>query len=63
MIPDWASERREMVEMQLRRRGVLDPRVLRAMSEIPREEFVPQESRVIAYAGDPIAIGYGQTIS
>jgi protein-L-isoaspartate(D-aspartate) O-methyltransferase len=63
MIPDWASERREMVEMQLRRRGILDPRVLRAMNEIPREEFVPQESRVIAYADDPIAIGYGQTIS
>jgi protein-L-isoaspartate(D-aspartate) O-methyltransferase len=63
MIPDWPAERRAMVEKQLRRRGIRDPRVLEAMSRIPREEFVPAESRVLAYADDPIVIGYGQTIS
>ena len=31
--------------------------------EIPREEFVPPESRVLAYRDDPVQIGYGQTIS
>jgi protein-L-isoaspartate(D-aspartate) O-methyltransferase len=52
-----------MVEVQLRRRGIRDERVLAAMGEIPREEFVPAESRVSAYADNPIPIGHGQTIS
>jgi protein-L-isoaspartate(D-aspartate) O-methyltransferase len=52
-----------MVERQLRRRGIHDQRVLRAMLEIRREDFVPAESRVMAYADDPVSIGYGQTIS
>ena len=63
MIPDWATERRRMVEVQLRRRGIRDERVLAAMSEIPREEFVPAESRVEAYIDGPIHVGHGQTIS
>lgn len=52
-----------MVEKQLRRRGIHDSRVLDAMGQIPREEFVPVESRLLAYADDPVAIGSGQTIS
>jgi len=52
-----------MVETQLRRRGIRDQRVLAAMDEIPREEFVPPEVRVEAYIDGPIAIGHGQTIS
>lgn len=52
-----------MVELQLRRRGISDERVLAAMLEIPREEFVPPESRLFAYQDDPIQIGQGQTIS
>jgi len=52
-----------MVEIQLRRRGISDERVLAAMLEIPREEFVPPESRLFAYQDDPIPIGEGQTIS
>lgn len=63
MIPNWASERQEMVERQLRKRGIHDPRVLAAMLEIPREEFVPPEYRICSYQDDPISIGYGQTIS
>ena len=52
-----------MVDRQLRRRGIRDPRVLAAMLEIPREEFVPLESRIEAYLDGPVAIGYGQTMS
>lgn len=52
-----------MVDRQLRRRGIHDPRVLAAMSEIPREEFVPLESRVEAYLDGPVALGFGQTVS
>ena len=63
MIPDWASERQEMVETQLRRRGIHDERVLQVMREIPREEFVPAEHRVLAYRDEPVHIGFGQTIS
>jgi protein-L-isoaspartate(D-aspartate) O-methyltransferase len=63
LVPDWFSERRRMVETQLRRRGIRDERVLAAMLEIPREEFVPLESRLVAYQDGPIPIGEGQTIS
>jgi len=52
-----------MVETQLRRRGIRDPRVLAAMNEIPREEFVPAESRIESYIDGPIHVGHGQTIS
>jgi protein-L-isoaspartate(D-aspartate) O-methyltransferase len=63
MIPDWETERRTMVDRQLRRRGIRDERVLQAMSEIPREEFVPPDLRVMAYGDAPVQIGWGQTIS
>ena len=63
MIPDWASERRRMVDRQLRRRGITDERVLAAMLAIPREEFIPLEVRVLSYKDDPVSIAFGQTIS
>jgi len=63
MIPDWPSERRRMVDRHLRKRGIHDPRVLKAMLAIPREEFVPHECRVCSYQDEPLQIGYGQTIS
>jgi len=52
-----------MVAHQLRRRGIRDDRVLEAMSEIPREDFVPDEAASDAYRDEPIQIGHGQTIS
>jgi protein-L-isoaspartate(D-aspartate) O-methyltransferase len=52
-----------MVESQLRPRQIRDERVLSAMLEIPREEFVPAALRVLSYQDDPIDIGYRQTIS
>src|ERR1700745_2895254 len=52
-----------MIEQQLVRRGIRDPRVLDAMAVIPREEFVPAEFRDIAYPDAPLPIGYGQTIT
>ena len=63
MVPDFWEERRQMVERQLRRRGIRDPRVLDAMAQIPREEFVPADSRFIAYFDEPTDIGFRQTIS
>jgi protein-L-isoaspartate(D-aspartate) O-methyltransferase len=55
--------RRRMVEEQIRRRGVRDPRVLSAMEEVPRHLFIPKELRHLAYADEPLPIGEGQTIS
>lgn len=52
-----------MVETQLRSRHIHDGRVLGAMSTVPREEFVPAESRHSAYDDRPLPIGHGQTIS
>ena len=52
-----------MVDTQLRRRGIVDERVLAAMLQIRREEFVPLESRFSAYSDEPLPIGHGQTIS
>lgn len=43
--------------------GVRDPRVLAAMTSVPREHFVPQALRGAAYADSPLPIGCGQTIS
>ena len=63
MIPDWPTERADMVERQLRKRGIRDERVLAAMASIPREEFLPLELRVASYRDEPAAIGNGQTIS
>jgi len=52
-----------MVERQLRARGIGDERVLEAMAEVPREEFVPEELRGRAYADSALSIGEEQTIS
>jgi protein-L-isoaspartate(D-aspartate) O-methyltransferase len=52
-----------MVERQLRRRDIADERVLAAMGEVPREEFVPERYRGRAYADSALPIGEGQTIS
>lgn len=59
----YAALRAEMVERQLRRRGIEDERVLRAMGEVPRHLFVPPRSRRQAYRDGALRIGEGQTIS
>ena len=52
-----------MVETQLRARGIRDERVLAAMASLPRERFVPEQRRAIAYADEALPIPAGQTIS
>jgi protein-L-isoaspartate(D-aspartate) O-methyltransferase len=59
----YAAARRAMVEQQLYRRGVRDPRVLVAMNRVPRHEFVPPDRHAQAYEDHPIVIGENQTIS
>jgi len=52
-----------MVETQLRARGIRDDRVLDAMARLPRERFVPEDRRPVAYADEALPIPAGQTIS
>jgi len=59
----FAGDRRRMVEEQIRRRGVDEPAVLDAMTDVPRHMFVPPELRDGAYLDGPQPIGSGQTIS
>jgi protein-L-isoaspartate(D-aspartate) O-methyltransferase len=53
----------DMVDKQLRRRGIRDQRVLNAMLLIPREEFVSADDRENAFFDAPLSIGHGQTIT
>jgi protein-L-isoaspartate(D-aspartate) O-methyltransferase len=59
----FARARAEMVERQLRRRGIRDDRVLEAMARVPRELFLPHEVSDYAYADGALPIGHGQTMS
>jgi protein-L-isoaspartate(D-aspartate) O-methyltransferase len=52
-----------MVERQLRGRGIEDERVLAAMGEVPREDFVPRQLRDRAYDDSALPIREAQTIS
>jgi protein-L-isoaspartate(D-aspartate) O-methyltransferase len=56
-------QRRSMVESQLRARGIRDDRLLTAMLNVPRHEFVSEEYRDQVYEDHPIPIGEGQTVS
>src|SRR6266403_2148702 len=60
---EYAAQLEEMIEKQLRRRGVHDAAVLAAMAEVPRHEFVSEDVRAHAYDDLPLPIGSGQTIS
>jgi protein-L-isoaspartate(D-aspartate) O-methyltransferase len=62
-VSDFAAQRQQMVQRQMMTRGINDARVLAAMRKVPREEFVPSESRAGSYEDGPLPIGYGQTIS
>ncbi len=55
--------RQNMVNRQLRARGIRDERVLKAMADVPRHKFIDGVDLGTAYGDHPVAIGYRQTIS
>ena len=57
------TTKEEMIEDQLKRRGIHDPAVLRAMWDVDRTLFVPEEMKPHAYEDRPLPIGKDQTIS
>jgi protein-L-isoaspartate(D-aspartate) O-methyltransferase len=59
----FRDKRSAMVDGQLRRRGIRDERVLKAMLEVPRHEFVPGPFVAAAYDDRPLPIGESETIS
>jgi len=59
----YAFMRRQMVELDIRGRGVKDPVVLGVMGQAPRHLFVDASYRDRAYEDHPLPIGEGQTIS
>jgi protein-L-isoaspartate(D-aspartate) O-methyltransferase len=52
-----------MVDSQLRPQGVTDPAVLRAMGSLPREQFLPDSSKSLAYVDRAVAIGPGRFLA
>ena len=60
---EFSGPRRQMVEEQIRARGVDQAGVLSAMEEVPRHLFMPESVRDRAYFDGPQRIGSGQTIS
>src|SRR5437763_7608360 len=55
--------RRAMVASQLRTTGVNDPRVVEAMGEVPREDFVPPERLALAYADAQVPLVPGRALN
>ena len=53
----------QMVREQIERRGIKDQRLLKALRDVPRHRFVPEQISHMAYEDCPLAIGDGQTIS
>lgn len=62
-IPDHAAARQAMVDSQLRPQGVVDPAVVEAMRTVPRERFVPDAAKPIAYVDRSIALGNGRFLA
>ncbi len=59
----FLKKRFQMVDNQIKDRGIVDLETLRAMASVPRHLFVPDYLRRQAYVDGPLPIGHGQTIS
>jgi len=59
----FEAMRHAMVQSQLRTNAVNDPRVVTAMARVPREQFVPEGARRLAYRDTAVAIGNGRYLN
>jgi len=62
-VENWEAKAKMMVDSQIMARGVTDKKVLNAMRNTARHEFVPPEQQPYAYMDSPLFIGLEQTIS
>jgi len=60
---DYAAARLNMVESQVRPNRVTDPRIVLAMLELPREKFLPESLRGVAYVDEDVHIGNGRYLT
>jgi protein-L-isoaspartate(D-aspartate) O-methyltransferase len=60
---DFSEKRKRLVEGLKQRGYVRSPAVEKAMLSVPREVFIPERKKAVAYVDRPIDIGSGQTIS
>lgn len=60
MNPNLEAARRQMIEQQVRAWEVLDDRVLEILATVPRERFVPEAYRDVAFADTEIPLAHGQ---
>jgi protein-L-isoaspartate(D-aspartate) O-methyltransferase len=60
---DMNDQRERMVDRQIEKRGIENPRVLQALRDVKRHLFVPPDEVASAYEDHPLPIGSGQTIS
>ncbi|MCF2513562.1 protein-L-isoaspartate O-methyltransferase [Sphingomonas sp. G124] len=63
LMQDFSLARRTMVDNQLRPEGVTDRDVLAAMGSVPRENYVPEGARALAYFDRPLKIADGRTMT
>src|SRR3989344_3496912 len=63
MMKDLSKAKEIMLKEHLESRGIINPRVISAFRDVPREQFVPREIRELSYEDMPLEIGSGQTIS
>jgi protein-L-isoaspartate(D-aspartate) O-methyltransferase len=61
-MTDFDRARKLMVDNQLRTAGITDRRLLGAMGEVPREQFVPEVRRGLAYIDEAIPVGGGRKL-
>ena len=59
---DFAAARRTMVDSQIKTGAITDPVVVAAMGAVPRENFLPEARRAVAYADENLAIGKGRYV-
>lgn len=62
-MKNYKDERKQMVKQQIYKRGITDEKVLKAFENVKRDEFVPEDSKHMAYGDHPLSIGENQTIS
>ncbi|MDQ3483516.1 MAG: protein-L-isoaspartate(D-aspartate) O-methyltransferase [Pseudomonadota bacterium] len=63
IVSGFSDQREAMVERQILGRGITDPNILEAFRSVPREEFLAEKYRDLAYGDHPLPIKAGQTIS
>jgi protein-L-isoaspartate(D-aspartate) O-methyltransferase len=62
MTMDFQQARFNMVEQQIRTWDVLDQDILDALQSVPRDAFVPEDFRLLAYSDTRIPLGHGQSM-